>query len=410
MPPQECRRSAVTGKVANMGLTTDHGNSKRRRSAKSDFEPPDAEGAPTTGRTISGRGNQDLDTDGGLGTEHDFDDGPGGLDPLMRPLALQRALRDVEATIDSEHVRLQGNLDAQRGTEEQLQDRLEQLYLELGSIQDSLVENSRSLRATLDERAELDDRRGTLQAKALRRTMTQEAAELSERAAAWSSRQATAEARVRAFKDNPDLAEQIADFRRLDERLDTLELLPESYRAMVKQKHTELKEGLRPHLEEPTFEELRPLRLAVAVGVASSETDGEERPGRLLAVLPVDFATHQRAREGKTDLTSRFAFRVLAALSRFVVNIGARTDPKPIELDGLLGIELPFSDLDLPLSPLDLARALRSSFAEAQDTQMAKVNVFTEMVFVSVEALEQLWDEAQTPPETPTRRKGRKKG
>lgn len=389
-----------------MGLTTDHGNSKRRRSGKSSFDAPDAEGPPTAGRTIVDR-TQDLDTDAGLPPDTDADE-PSGPDPLLRPLALQRALRGVEATIDSEHVRLQSKLDELREAEEGLQDRLEQLYLELGSIQDSLVENSRALRGTLDERSGLDTRRGALQAQAIRRTMTQEAAQLAERAAAWSSRQATAEARVRAFKENPELAEQIADFRRLDERLDTLELLPESYRAMVKQKHTELKDRLRPHLEEPTFEELLPLRLAVAVGVASSGHGDDERPGRLLAVLPVDFATHKRAREGKTDLTSRFAFRVLAALSRFVVNIGARTDPKPVELDGLLGIELPFSDLDLPLSPLDLARALRDSFAEAHDTQMAKVNVFTEMVFVSVNALELLWAEAKTPPTT-NRRKTRKK-
>jgi hypothetical protein len=390
-----------------MGLTTDHGRSKnRRRGTKGSYDPPDAEGPPTTGRARD-RG-QDLDTDAGPDPDLDEDGGRAGA-PLLGPLALQRALREVEATVDSEHVRLQGLLDEFREGEEVLQDRLEQLYLELGSIQDSLVENSRALRSALEERSTLDQRRGAMQAKAIRRTMTQEAAELVERAAAWASRQATAEARVRAFKDNPDLAEQITDFRRLDERLDTLELLPESYRAMVKQKHTELKDRLRPHLEEPKHEELKPLRLAVAVGVASSGHGEEERPGRLLAVLPVDFSTHQRAREGKGDLTARFAFRVLAALSRFVVNIGARTDPKPFELGGLLGIELPFSDLDLPLSPLDLARALRDSFAGAHDTQMAKVNVFTEMVFVSIGALETLWAEAQAPPPPNPRRKSRKK-
>ncbi len=390
-----------------MGLTTDHGRSKnRRRGAKAAYDPPDAEGPPTTGRARDR--TQDLDTD--AGPDPDLDEDGGRTDgPLLGPLALQRALREVEATVDSEHVRLQGLLDEFREGEEVLQDRLEQLYLELGSIQDSLVENSRALRGALEERSTLDQRRGEMQAKAIRRTMTKEAAELAERAAAWASRQATAEARVRAFKDNPELAEQITDFRRLDERLDTLELLPESYRAMVKQKHTELKDRLRPHLEEPKFEELKPLRLAVAVGVASSGHGDEERPGRLLAVLPVDFSTHKRAREGKGDLTARFAFRVLAALSRFVVNIGARTDPKPFELGGLLGIELPFSDLDLPLSPLDLARALRDSFAGAHDTQMAKVNVFTEMVFVSIGALETLWAEAQAPPPPNPRRKSRKK-
>ncbi len=393
-----------------MGLTTDHGRNKNRRrnSKDGDYEPPDAEGAPTTGR-IRADGSQELDTDAGTDPDSDMDDETHGEVTLLRPLALQRALREVEATVDSEHVRLQSRLDELREGEEVLQDRLEQLYLELGSIQDSLVENSRELRASLEERAALDHRRGQMYAKAIRRTLTREAAELAERAAAWSARQTTAEARVRAFKDNPELAEQITDFRRLDERLDTLELLPESYRAMVKQKHTELKTRLRPHLEEPTFEELTPLRLAVAVGVASSGHGEEERPGRLLAVLPVDFATHQRAREGKGDLTSRFAFRVLAALSRFVVNIGARTDPKPIELGGLLGIELPFSDLDLPLTPLDLARALRDSFAGAHDTQMAKVNVFTEMVFVSISALEQLWAESESPPPPNLRRKPRKK-
>ncbi len=108
----------------------------------------------------------------------------------------------------------------------------------------------------------------------------------------------------------------------------------------------------------------------------------------------MDFKTHARAKQGKTDLTARFAFRVLAALSRFVVNIGARSDPQPVDLGGLLGIELKFDDLDIPVTAADLARALRESFGEATDSQMARIKVSTEMVFVPMPSLELFWDRA----------------
>lgn len=382
-----------------MAVTTDHGRGKSRRSKAKGLSYPEAEGPPTAGDTLVDR-TDGLDTDSGGPPERDEEQHTGEAS-VMKPLALQRALRDVEASVDADYIRIQDAMDGLRETEEQLQDRLEQLYLELGSVQDSLIGNSRSTRESLDERRGLDRSRASLQARAVQRTLSNDATSLRERSKAWEERQANAEARVRAFKENPDLAEQIADFRRLDERLDTLDLLPASYRAMVRQRHTELQGSLKPHLEEPRHSPLDPLRLAVAV--SASETD--ETGGRCMhAVLPVDFATHERAREGKTDLCARFAFRVLAALSRFVVNIGARADPKPVQLGELLGIELPFDKLDLPLSPLDLAKALRDSFAEAQDTQMAKVNVFTDMVFVSSESLGLLWEDAQAKTEE-TKRK-----
>ena len=371
-----------------MGVSTDHGRGRRRNRARG-LDYPEDDGPPTASETLVDRVSDGLDTDAGAPPERDEGSDTDEI-AMVRPLALQRALRDVEASVDADYVRIQERMDELRESEEQLQDRLEKLYLELGSVQDSLVENSRSMREAIDERSDLDSKRASMQAVAVKRTLTTDAEALRERSAAWGARQERAEARVRAFKEDPELAEQIADFRRLDERLDTLELLPESYRAMVRQRHTELKDKLRPHLEEPSREELDPLRLAVAV---SASRTGEDGGRRMLAVLPVDFATHERAREGKTDLCARFAFRVLAALSRFVVNIGARADPKPVQLGELLGIELPFDELDLPLSPLDLARALRDSFAGAQDTQMAKVNVYTDMVFVSSDALECLWDE-----------------
>jgi len=361
-----------------VGPTTDQGRSKSRRSKAKGLDFP--EEPPTATETIV----DGLDTDAGVPDDVEDTDADA---TVLRPLALQRALRDVEASVDAEYVQIQDSMDELREVEEQLQDRLEKLYLELGSVQDSLVGNSRAMRESLDERRDLDGNRARLQAKAVQRTLTTDAASLRQRSKAWEDRQASADARVRAFKENPDLAEQIADFRRLDERLDTLDLLPESYRAMVRARHSELSDDLRPHLETPKSEPLEQLRLAVAVSASATNDSGGRR---MLAVLPVDFATHERAREGKTDLCARFAFRVLAALSRFVVNIGARADPKPIQLGELLAIELPFDELDLPLSPLDLARALRDSFAEAHDTQMAKVNVFTDMVFVSSEALELL--------------------
>jgi hypothetical protein len=318
------------------------------------------------------------------------------------PHPLQRAVREVEATIDGELVTLLEKLDGLRGSEEELLARLEQLYLELGSVQDSLVENSKALRESLAKREAAGKRRRELVATAIHRTLLTEAAELRERERVWQERLDEAESRLRAFREIPDLAERIAEFRKLDERMDTLDLLPESYREVVKRHHTDLKDRLRPHLEEPKHDPLPPLRLAVAVGITASRTGPEPtspRGARVVAVLPVDFATHARAREGKPDLCARFAFRVLASLSRFVVHIGARAEPQPLDVDGLLAVELTFEDLDLPLAAADMARALRECFSDHQDMQMSRVNLWTDLVLVAMGGIDALVARSREEPE-----------
>jgi hypothetical protein len=376
-----------------MGLTTDHGRGLTERTP-----PGKSYGDSTTDSAIAGGGSlvdarsiprsADVKTD--VGTTLGGDEAA-----FEGPLSLQRALREVEASVDVELVDSLSRIDALRRKEEVLQEKLEQLYLELGNVQAALVESAGSFKDELEERRSLGLRRYGMHATVMQRTLLTDAADLRQRAALWKSRLDEADARVRAFKENPELATQIQEFRRLDDRMDTLDLLPESYRGVLTDHHASLKEKLAPHLEEPVYEDPTPLQLAVAVGLSGGRPAGDDEPprsGRLLAVLPVDYKTHVRAKQGKTDLTARFAFRVLAALSRFVVNIGARSDPQPVDLDGLLGIELKFDDLDIPVTAADLARALRDSFREATDSQMARIKVSTEMVFVPMASLELFWD------------------
>jgi hypothetical protein len=242
-----------------------------------------------------------------------------------------------------------------------------------------------------------------MQATVIHRTLRTAAEELLTRQRVWQQRTDIAESRLRALKEDPKLGDMITEFRQLDARMDTLDLLPESYRGVVKAHHTDLKTKLAPHLEEPKSEPLVPLDIAVAVAIASGRRGEEtDAPPRLLALLPVDRPTHERAREGANDLTARFAFRVLAALSRFVVNIGAPAQPEPVSIDGLLGIELPFDDLDIPATPADLARALRDSFADARDSRLSKIKVSTDIVFVSMAALESLWGRFKAEPKSRT--------
>lgn len=320
-----------------------------------------------------------------------------------QPHPLQAAVREVESMVDSEMVSLLERLESLRDTEEELLAKLEQLYLELGTLQDALTENGRSLRESLERRESSGRRRFDLIATAVQRTLLTEATDLADRERTWQVRIEEAEARLRAFRERPQLADQIAEFRRLDERMDTLDLLPESYREVVRRHHTDLKEKLRPHLEEPKYTPMTLLRLAVAVGVQGrlSGAEGDGRSARLLAVLPVEFPTFERAREGKGDLRARFAFRVLASLSRFVVHVGARAEPKATDLGGLLGIELAIDDLDMPLPSSDLARALRESFSDHQDSQLARVNVHTDMVFMPIQGLDRLWARARGEAEVP---------
>ena len=388
-----------------MGLDTDPGRRSARRS-----------NTPTIQTDRYKRGSEDKTkverpdgetTNGGKAlAESSLSDGADSDDELSSPLALQRALREVEATVDAELVDTLETLEELREREDEFQEKLEQLYLELGTVQDELATNAGTIRKTLTRRRELGNRRFDLQATAVQRTLLTEAAELEARNEAWHKRMEETESRVRAFKSDPALASELEEFRKLDERMDTLELLPDTYQGVVKAHHASLKEKLAPHLTPPAAPEQSPLRMAVAVAVATG-SDGDGNSGRLLAVLPVSFATHARAREGRKDLMARFGFRVLAALSRFVVNIGARTDPKPFDLGGLLGIELPFADLDIPVAPADLARALRESFADAQDPQMRKVNVSTDMVFVPTATLERLWKRGEAAKSPVTKSRGR---
>ncbi len=374
-----------------MAVQTDHGRGRARR-----------EGAPTVQTkkikrpddpdTIGGKTDADAFEDGKIVDVNDDDDQE--MEP-EGPLALQRALREVEASVDAELVALLESLEEMRATEEGLQEKLEQLYLELGSVQDGLAGNAAEIRKSLTLRRDVASKRYDMQATTVQRTLLTGTSELVARDRAWREQMEAAEARVRAFKEDPELASRLEEFRKLDERMDTLELLPETYRGVVQDHHAVLKKQLEPHLAPPAAPTYDALRLGVAVAVTMKQGEDGANSGRLLAVLPVEFPTHDRARQGKSDLQARFAFRVLAALSRFVVNIGARSETKAVDLGGLLGIELPINDLDVPVGPADLARALRDSFADARDNQMARVNVSTDMVFVPMQALTVMWRRAE---------------
>ena len=337
--------------------------------------------------------------------DDDYADQPAPEQHVTRatPLALARALRAVEQNLDAEFVSVVDGLEELREREEELQGKLEELYLQLGTLQDELASNAKDMREAMHKRGGLSDRRWEQQASAIQRTLLSDAAHLRQRAESWKAYQKQAEDRLKAFKDNPQLAEELSAFRRQEERLDTLELLPEGYRDVVKQHHQEMKERLAPYLEEPERPELEQLRLGIAIGVEADMDSDKGTRGRVRAVLPVEFKTHTRARKGEGDLAARFAFRVLASLSRFVVHIGARTETTAIDLDGLLGLEVPFEDLDVPVQGSDLARVLREAFDDARDTQLAKVSVDTDLVFVSMRGLDRLWTMVAPAPDAPTR-------
>jgi hypothetical protein len=331
-----------------------------------------------------------------------------GDNDALRPMALERALREVDASVDLELVELLDKLESFRTREEDLQSQLEELYLQLGTLQDALSNNSKELRTVLQERIGFASRRYEQLSTTMQRVLTADAARLMKRDALFRERQKTAEDRVRAFQENPQLAEQIAEFKKLDERMDTLDLLPESYRGVVQEHHATLKKKLSTHLEEPAPVQDELLRLGIAVGVRDG-TGGEANAGAIRATLPCYFDTHARARQGKGDLAARFAFRMLAALSRLVVNIGASSEPEARSVQGLLGIELAFEDLDFPVSAADLARALREAFEDVPDVQMARVRVSAELMFVPCDAVDRLWKQGLPEEEEPKTSGGKRK-
>jgi len=316
-------------------------------------------------------------------------------------LPLRRALLELEGSMEAEANENLRGLETLRDQEEALQEQLEHLYLELGNVQDALVGNAAELKTALEHRRTVAAKRYEEQSSLIQQLLLSDAGELTDRERLWKTRVDDTEARFRAFKENPELAEELEAFRRLDERMETLELLPESYRGVVQQHHAELEKRLKPHLEEPVYEAPSMLQLGIAASVSDGKpddsADDSELRARLILALPVDFKSFERARQGKPDLTARFTFRILAALSRFVVSTGGKGEPEPRDLNGVLGIELNCTKLNAPMSGQELASVLLESFIEAEDDQLAKVHVSTNLVFVPERALQLLWSKGSEP-------------
>ena len=343
-------------------------------------------GAPTTGEPL-------LD-DGGGWTETRVVDAK--LLTTAKPLAIQRALREVEAAMDVELVGLLGKLDELRETEDELQGQVEQALLELSSLQDSLSDNTQSVRKMLQAKRALAGRRANAQATAMQRALLTDAADLRERARLWSERQDARRRRQEAFEADPQLAEKLKEYQSLDEGMDTLRQLPESYQKVVKQHHAELEEELSDYLSEDDDLGAHRLNLSLAVAVLSGRTeDGSPDPASCLvrALVPVDQPTWRRGQKAADpSLPSRFAQRFVDAMTRFAQVLGCEATPKVKDLDGLLGVALHITDMMMPSGPGDLARALRDSFRDTQqDEQLARLDTVAELVVVPMSAMKVVW-------------------
>ena len=82
-----------------MAVTTDHGRSKGRRAKTKGIRYPEVDGPDTAVQMLADDQDDHIDTDVGVPPEHDEPTTEEAV--VSRPLALQRALRDVEASVDS---------------------------------------------------------------------------------------------------------------------------------------------------------------------------------------------------------------------------------------------------------------------------------------------------------------------
>lgn len=240
----------------------------------------------------------------------------------------------------------------------------------------AIDEAQRQLVALAALRAELKDKHAMVglgaerrERVALREGLATDREVIEGRAGLLEAAIAAQDAELQRQLQDPEVASAVEEYEKFVEVESSLAALPMGYRKAILEHHERVRRRLEPVI---TASNAGPPNLGLAnvgVGVLFAVDPAEGPPEALVAVLPVPFAVCRDWAERKEDLSSRFAYRVVAAVSRLLGAVGAGAAPiQYTELSGCLAVQVWLGDCevqgDIKERALEEIEALREEASE----------------------------------------------
>lgn len=249
----------------------------------------------------------------------------------------------------------------------------------------AIDEAQRQLVALAALRAELRDKHAMVglgaerrERMALREGLATDRGSIEDRAQKLAVAVAEQDAALQRQLKDPEIASAVEEYEKFVEIEASLASLPAGYRKAILDHHERVRRRLEPVIAASNA---GPPSLGlpnVGVGVLFAVDPAEGPPEALVAVLPVPFAVCRDWAERPEDLSSRFAYRVVAAVSRLLGAVGAGAAPiQYTELSGCLAIQVWLGDCevqgDIKERALEEIEALRE---EASDLSAAGIELY----------------------------------
>lgn len=247
---------------------------------------------------------------------------------------------------------------------------------EEGALRRSIEEAQRQLVALAARRSELRDKQEmvalgaeTRERAALRQGLADDRGIVEGRAALLEAALGAQERALRNMLRDPEVAGAVEEYEKFVEVEASLAVLPSGYRRAILDHHDKVRRRLEPVIAASNAGPPNLGLANVGVGVLFAVDPAEGVPEALVAVLPVPFAVCRDWAERKEDLSSRFAYRVVAAISRLLTAVGAGEAPiQYTDVAGCLAVQVWLGDCDLQGDinerALEEIEALREEAAE----------------------------------------------
>lgn len=282
---------------------------------------------------------------------------------------------------ERERTRMQAALDAiekwrddTRGLTSRRIDELEQEHTQLREDLDELQRQLDNVSRMRDEAAST---LSGLSAEYERRAyaavldgLKQDAETIEARSAAYQEAVEARDARVAAMLQEPDTAARVKAFEDFEkQREQVLGALPESYHDVVLQKHEDLRAELAPLFGALSAPVPPVTEDTTGVTLVASMDSVDGVPEALAVILPVGYQLHTGWDKRTEDLATKLAYRVVAAVSAALQQIGVPDAPvvyAPYEYGQeqlAIQVWLKDSDVEAPLEP-----ALEAEIAKASAT------------------------------------------
>lgn len=283
-------------------------------------------------------------------------------------IAVLEDIAQWKNSADTEFSRTMADVDKEEDEARRQIDEAQRRLLALASVRGELREKHAKIGIDAERRERI----------ALREGLTADRTVVEARAAKLGEAIAKREAALQQQLQDPEIAQAVEEFEKFVEIETTLAALPPTYRRAILDHHEKVRRRLEPVIAAsnagPPDLGLPP----VGVGVLFAINPAEGTPEALVAVLPVSVAVHRVWLERKEDLSSQFAYRVVAAVSRLLNAVGGGAAPiHYTAVNGCLAIEVWLGDCalqgDLNDRALEEIGALRE---EAEELLAAGIELY----------------------------------